>query len=462
MGHEGVQGPADCERPGVRPRMQSVALLLAVAGGVRLVAVLVTSRGPLRSDPAAYFDQALALAHRSFDRPFYWPPGTSIAFVPWVAAFGDSHVVARVAAGFYSLLLIPAVMLLTAAVFRDRRATLLAGWSAALYPPAVLMAGDPQSHVIAGLLLCVLLAAMIRAAETGRMWWWVGSGVALGCLAATRPATLLLLSLPVGVVLGVLRRRSPTADPTSSPARILTGLLVVVIAGVAIMAPVAVHNVREGAGLTLATNDSVNLFFGNNPYTPLYWTSAIASGHKSQAFNEYRKSLGGKDDTALRSTAMDYVVAHPGEFLLRSVNRARAFWGFDYYRSAELRSTGWPTPAMLAVFAAEAGGYIFAACLALAGFVGPFKSERTWRRDLLVAAAVLLYIPYVFSFSVGIYHFAVMIVLMPVIGAVLGKVASAGVRPSLRAAVASRPLIVSVLILGLLQIEYAYWLVRYA
>lgn len=461
MGQEVVQGPADCGRPGVWPRMQSAALLLAVAGGVRLVAVPFTSRGPLRSDPAAYFDQAVALAHRSFDRPFYWPPGTSIAFVPWVAVFGDSHAVARAAAGFYSLLLIPAVMLLTAAVFRDRRVTLLAGWSAALYPPAILMAGDPQSHVIAGLLLCVLLATMIRAAETGRIWWWVGSGVTLGCLAATRPATLLLLLLPAGLLL--LHRRSPTADPTpSTPARILAGLLVAVIASVAVMAPVAVHNIRAGAGLTLATNDSVNLFFGNNPYTPLYWTSAIASGHKSQAFNEYRKSLGGGSDSALRSTAVDYVVAHPGEFVLRSVNRARAFWGFDYYRSAELRSTGWSTPAMLAVFAAEAGGYVVAACLALAGFVGPFKSERTWRRDLLVAAAVLLYIPYVFSFSVGIYHFAVMIILMPVIGAVLGKVASAGVRQSLRAAVASRPLVVSVLIFGLLQIEYAYWLVRYA
>lgn len=89
-----------------------------------------------------------------------------------------------------------------------------------------------------------------------------------------------------------------------------------------------------------------------------------------------------------------------------SANRARAFWGFDYYRTAELRSTGWPTRAMLAaVFAAEAGGCIVAARLALAGFVGVARrSSRSGRGGTIcwwLAAAVLLYILYVFSFSVG-------------------------------------------------------------
>ena len=381
-------------------------------------------------------------------------------FVPWIAVGGDSTATARVGAAVYGLLLVPAVMFLAGAVFRDRRVALVSGWCIALYPPAVLMAGDPQSHVLAGLLVCLLLGSIIHAAETGRIAWWAASGASLGCLAITRPATLLLVLLPLSLPL--LRRRSRAPDGRSSSPVSIRGLIVLMTICVAVMAPVALHNVRSGSELTLATNDQVNLFFGNNPYTPLYWTSDIASGHKSAEFNEYRASIDGGSDTALRAAAIDHIVDHPVEFALRSANRARAFWGFDYYRTAELRSTGWPAPAVLAVLMLEAGGYIAAAFLALAGFVGPLKTTRTWKRDLLVLAVALMFVPYIFSFSVGIYHFAVIVLLMPVIAAVLCRMAAEGVRSSLRSALGSWQLLIGAMIIGLLQVEYAYWLVRYS
>lgn len=442
------------------PNRRSLLPLLGIAAGARLVSVLATQRGPLSSDPAAYFEQAVAIANLSADKPFYWPPGTSIMFVPWIAVGGDSTATARVGAAVYGLLLVPAVMFLAGAVFRDRRVALVSGWCIALYPPAVLMAGDPQSHVLAGLLVCLLLGSIIHAAETGRIAWWAASGASLGCLAITRPATLLLVLLPLSLPL--LRRRSRAPDGRSSSPVSIRGLIVLMTICVAVMAPVALHNVRSGSELTLATNDQVNLFFGNNPYTPLYWTSDIASGHKSAEFNEYRASIDGGSDTALRAAAIDHIVDHPVEFALRSANRARAFWGFDYYRTAELRSTGWPAPAVLAVLMLEAGGYIAAAFLALAGFVGPLKTTRTWKRDLLVLAVALMFVPYIFSFSVGIYHFAVIVLLMPVIAAVLCRMAAEGVRSSLRSALGSWQLLIGAMIIGLLQVEYAYWLVRYS
>lgn len=37
------------------------------------------------------------------------------------------------------------------------------------------------------------------------------------------------------------------------------------------------------------------------------------------------------------SEALRYALHHPAETALRSVNGARAFWGFDYHRTPELR-----------------------------------------------------------------------------------------------------------------------------
>ena len=110
------------------PNRRSLLPLLGIAAGARLVSVLATQRGPLSSDPAAYFEQAVAIANLSADKPFYWPPGTSIMFVPWIAVGGDSTATARVGAAVYGLLLVPAVMFLAGGAWIAAFGCYLAGY----------------------------------------------------------------------------------------------------------------------------------------------------------------------------------------------------------------------------------------------------------------------------------------------------------------------------------------------
>lgn len=445
------------------PRKRAIVQVLALAAVTRAAATAPVFGRALTSDPLSYFQQASEFAHGSAGKAFYWPPGTSMAFAPWVALLGDSHQTARIVACAYGILLVLAVMWLAAAIVRDRSITLMAGYLAAFYPPAVFMAGDPQSQIVAAIAVCCMLSSLVSAVEFRRWWWWMLCGLSSGFLAVTRPATLLLIPVPFVFIFFRARRHStnPGAPEHIRRRERFAAITVLALGQLLFIVPVVAHNIDQGAGPTLATNDAVNLFLGNNRYTPLYWTSSLASGHRDEPFNSYYDNVRSQGDAGLRSAALDYVKAHPAESALRSANRARAFWGFDYYRAADLRSSDWPTAGVLLVLMLEAGGFLVAGFFVIGGTVGPFAIVRSWRVWLLYATVLLLWIPYLISFSVGIYHFPVMMLLLPVAAAAMHRVASFGVKTSLRAAFRSRALIIALLCFAAIQVEYAYWLVKF-
>ncbi len=446
------------------PGPSQVLIVLVVGTAIRLFALLLFRGQPLTSDPRSYFDQAIQLSQGGVSKPYYWPVGTSAAFTPWITLFGASHFVARVAASFYSLMLVPAVMLLTSVTMNRARVTLISGWILALYPPAVLMGVDPQSHIVAAIPFCIAVTSLIRASETRRYRWWIIAGASLGCLAVTRPACLLLVPILPILGLWLSSRSARTADVAIGRRSMLVGLGLLVTGFTVVVWPVASHNFHRGAGLTLATNDSVNLFLGNNRFTPLYWTSSLASGSRGADFESYYERLKatGNRNTALRSEAVKYSTSHPSQFAIRTLNRTRAYWGFDYYRTAELRSNGWHPAPLGLVLLLEAGGFLVAGLLAIAGLIGPLATRRTWQRDLLLSSVVLLAAPYSLTFSVGIYHFLAMVALMPIIAASASTMLATGAIKSARQLTRSWPFMACLALVAIIQIEYAYWLTKYA
>lgn len=441
-------------------RLLSVTLTAAVA---RLIVFLLMQRYPLTSDPRSYFEQAAELARGSISKPYYWPIGTSLAYVPWIEAFGTSDVVARAVASLYSLMIVPSTMALTATATRSSQLTEISGWIVAVYPPAVLMGADPQSHIIAAVPLCVALICLLNIRTSGAYIWSLLGGLSLGFLSITRPASVLLLFLFAVALFPFSSSSSREQAGVPVPRkRRATGFALLAISWCLVVSPTATHNFRSSSELTLATNDSVNLFLGNNRFTPLYWTSALASGDRSPGFQRYYDTVRAGGNGALRNEAIRYATSNPMESAIRTTNRLRAYWGFDFYRASDLRSIGWTSIAVSIVLLLEISGYIITVCLAIIGLFGPLSSKRSWQRDLLLLCVLLLMLPYVFSFSVGIYHFLSMIALMPIAASGASRFASTGARQSMRILIRSRSFVLCVLVFAGIQMEYAFWLAKYA
>jgi len=104
---------------------------------------------------------------------------------------------------------------------------------------------------------------------------------------------------------------------------------------------------------------------------------------------------------------------------------------------------------------------VVAAALALLGLVGPFRLKLTGGVKILLASVAVLWIPYIIVFSVGIYHFVPMMIMMPLIGAVASAIREEGLGSSLKLIVHSKLALASLLILLAVQIEYAYWMVKF-
>src|SRR6202035_2087785 len=108
---------------------------------------------------------------------------------------------------------------------------------------------------------------------------------------------------------------------------------------------------------------------------------------------------------AMQREALSYVLAHPFRSAWRTLNRAVAFWGFDYLASREMHAwRGAGALVLLPLMALEAGGYLVVAMLALVGiFVGQHSyapSARAWLVGLVLAYEA----PYAIAFSGGTYH----------------------------------------------------------
>jgi len=473
-----------------------LALGLAALAVRIVVACLLFCGMPDASDPRAYADQARQMVEgTSPPQPFYYPPGRSYALVPFFRVFGTSNAVVQANSIFIDVACVLAAAVLAHQVLRRRSAARLSGWVAAFYPPAIMLSGFSYTmNVVMLTMLCSTCLALLagrcwprpdlRLTGSGgageelflrwrfRLVWlslgaWFLSGVFLGFAVLTRPSTasvvfvpaawfsLLLVRLIKPKLLGEATRISPSAT-IAAGAAFLIGL-----AGC--VAPVLKRQHDLGAGWSIATATEA-VFYGNNPYTPHYKTwHLVALKAGSPEYKAYLTTLTSQADPrdAMLHEAKRYILARPDIFLLRTVNRIRAFWGFDYLASANVQQAHWGGRAALGLcLAAEAGGYCLTMLLVLAGLFLWQRAMTGGHAALLVGLTMAYQLPYAFIVACGSYRFPVMGFLFPFAGFVLDEIFRGG-SDFWRSLRAMRWFWVFVAIFVAIQLEYTYFLFSY-
>ena len=439
--------------------------LIAVATIVRVgVVFFPLDSMPLVGDALSYSEEGKKLlAKFPGETAYFWPPGLPyvLAFIYWV--FGDGIVVARVSTIILSVLNTVMIALLSGRVLKDPRAARLSGWIAAFYPPDVMMAGQTYTQHLAAFCLLVMAFWLLMGYERKRWWYFGLAGLALGWGSLTRPS-LQSLALVLLILLMLVLWRSPSVTSTGRIRWILSGSLAFVLGAVGCMVPVMHYNASHGAGWTISTNNERNLFLGNNPYTPYYKTSQLGQRGLDQVEAEvsaYLRKFYDREDArqAMMGEAIRYITEHPFITLWRTMNRIRAFWGFDYIMSREIQEHyGMGLNGLGLLLTVEAGGYCLVMLMILAGLFCAWQEVRLYGSIVLILLVIGYQLPYAVAFSGGTYHFPVMGLLMPFAGATLTRVFNGGIR-NWTCPGGKGWMWLSFGLFTLIQAEYAYYLI---
>lgn len=409
------------------------------------------------NDAADYFAEASHLAEGTRESvAFYWPPGTSYYLAGWFRLLGSSITVARVAMIGISVMQIAVVGLLAFHATGSRRIACLACWIWALYPPSVLLVFQPFSQHLAGLSLAVIALCGMQWLRYSSYLWLTLMGLSLGIGCLTRPSMMSVALLAgLGLILSTLAQTGLTWKGVRTvSARCLTLCLPALL----VVAPTVAYNAHCGAGYTLSTNNERNFFLGNNPHTPWYKTGLFAQRSLNELPDDVQNYLlsfynAPNRRAAMTQAAAEHIRKNPGLTALRTANRARAFWGFDYLASRVVLATTGSRIASATVLLAEAAGYCAVMMLALLGLVF-WRQQRNWLAVVWCLGAIIAYAaPYCLAFSGGTYHFPVMGLVVPF--------AALGIEVLLltdfNRLLSSRRLWTALLLFVALQVEYVYF-----
>ncbi|MFZ1937373.1 MAG: hypothetical protein WCB27_19580 [Thermoguttaceae bacterium] len=460
--------------------------LVLVAVAVRIV-VAFGLFGDLSqiSDALCYADQARHMVAGTWNYPNFWPAGRSIALVPFFWAFGTSEAVVKANAITFDIGCVLMAAVLGHIVLRKRSAARLTGWIAVVYPPMVMLSGCSYTNNVTMLSMLLFSSLAIVACRTclknkfASLAAWFVSGCALGCAILNRPSaqTVLFFAGVCWIGLMIVRWAKPRlvrfAEHVSW--KMLWGSGIVFLLGLlGCVFPVLKHNASLNAGWVLSVNNEMNCLLGNNPYTPHYKTWQFGQGHAfvRPEFQTYMSSFRGKNvpRSAMIREAIRYICERPDIFLLRTVNRIRAFWGFEYEASGNVHEqwaassggemTRWKKAEASALFCAEAGGYCLVMCLAIAGLF-LFRKGMDGRFVAFFIAIIFAYqLPYAITHCNGRFH-------TPLMGFIFCFAALALDEARLGRAAGWPALIkktwywVAIIVFFLVQIEYAYWVLAY-
>ncbi|MES1209551.1 MAG: hypothetical protein ABUS79_26745, partial [Pseudomonadota bacterium] len=426
-------------RGGLRSRVQAVLaapgtapLLLGAWVVSRLLAVVVLRAMPLADDALDYHRMAVALLGGGPFEPD-WPPGLPLYLALWYRLLGAEVWVGRLAMAVLSIAL--AGLLL---VWVRRAAGIVAGNLALLFllvaPSQVVLAATPLTQMPAALLLLAVAVATTGALARPAVWRALVVGALLGGAILVRPSNLLL----VGVVPIALAYRTR---------RVWMALVPAVVLVLLVAAWTAKARDLTGRFVFINNANAQNLFYGNNPDTPLYRTWWFGShkpgepGVPETYVRQYQRLTAlpvAERDHAFSQAALDHVKARPDLFIVRSLSRVRTFFSFDTFTGAQvIKQAETRTMTLVGLLALAFDGlcYLVVAALALLWLVSKPTAEAERRAGLVAVGLTFLYaLPYFASFSHPTYHFPIVPLLAaPAAFVTARRLAGASTWPTTRA-----------------------------
>jgi 4-amino-4-deoxy-L-arabinose transferase-like glycosyltransferase len=430
-------------------------VIIAIGVALRLMAIGFLAQTPLDGDALSYHQVALHIVGGTPFEPD-WPPGVPALLVPAYAIFGGGDLVGRfVMLGVY-LAFCGAVLKLGRRLGGTRPANLALAFFAVM-PIFIWSSVNPLTQLPTATLAVGAVYFVDRCRKNENV---VVSSLFLGlCLAGlvlTRPSNLAMaVALPLYLFWKKSRWQAVVVP---------FAVVVVLTTGWCWKA-----YTMTGHPVFINNANSQNVFYGNNPETPLYRTwwygSHKAPGEMTPEFERLFGTILAVDmkhrDAMFAKVAMDHIRARPDLFVLRSVNRVRVFLGFDTFTSAQIATKSKLLGAL--VLALDASLYLALMFLALLfplvvlsrakgwvelmrsarrdGSAVPSEAEaRRWGNDrtqtlyLLALVAFLYAAPYFFVFSHPTFHVPVT-VLLGLTGTLAGVAfLETGIRPIWREA----------------------------
>jgi hypothetical protein len=445
-----VNGLAQTDEEQSRP-WRLFALIIGCSLLLRLLALWMIAGTPLASDSTDYREMALLLLNGGHFVP-YWPPGLSLYLVPLLAA-GSGDLALRASMLVWWILFCLGLIRLAIDFGLKNRTILLILGIFSITPALIHFSIEPMTQMPSAALLLLGVSAAVRCWQRPGWREAVLLGISMGWLSLVRPSALpLMIVFPVLIYVSRRRLKEP----------------VIAVALGAVMIAAWVAKVHQLSGQwTINNSNGANLYYGNNPWTPLYRTWYFGSHAKvgteeigqfpdyEKVMNEIMELPATARGATFQKQAVAYILHRPDLFLLRTVNRVRCFWGFDIFTAANLRGS---ESAARRWFPAVLG--LDAACyLVIAGFAffwiaaAPRQFWARWETWLLMTTVVLYSLPYWVTMSHPTYHFPVMapLVVLGVLGHQLVGSSGKGSRARGWAALA---------LLALIQVEWAFYLTK--
>ena len=383
---------------------------------IRLAVLAILGNGPfLISDEADYVEAARNILGGQHFVP-YWSPGLPLYLIPFVAS-GASNLVLRASMLLFWMLLCWAIVRLCRSLGTMKLAWLIL-LVFAIMPDSIELSTEALTEQAVAALLLLAVSAAVRCAQGAGLGEFILLGCASGFCGLIRPSSLsLALLLPLACAL-VLRG-------VPWPRRLAGPAVSVALGGALIFGWMVRAHQLCGAWI-INTSNAVNLYYGNNPWTPMYRTWYFGSHAKLGdpailKFPQYRQIIADAADlpgglSGLPAShlfprlALAEIVHHPGRFLLRDANRIRCFFGFDDFAAGNMHNFGGIAARLApATLLLEALTYLLIAApafyLLAAVPAGFWRRPTTW---LLAGSLVVYAAPYWLSMSHPTYHYPIL------------------------------------------------------
>lgn len=381
-----------------------ISSIVATGVLVRCLVLIHVARFPLVGDAREYHTMASQLLRGDPVAPF-WPPGLPYVLAGVFAAFGESELVARLTmVAFYVMFSVTLYRLLSevsSAVVAKMGVLVFA-----FYPTYIHLSVEPLTDLPTATWLLLAAYAVVRVLRHQSATAAVGAGLAASAAALTRPSSALLLVLMPSYLAARVRK-----------ARL--GVIALVVGMLVVSAWVVKAHQMTGRWIVISDASWLNIFYGNNPYAPLYktwWLGSHFSG-EPEVPDEFTRMLQGirtkpqeEQDRTYRAIVFQHVAARPDLFVIRTVNRIRNYFAFDSFSGASLiRTYRVNRKLSLMVLMLDAVFYMAIMGIALVALVtssrGSPGREPLW---ILVGLIVVYALPYFFAIAHPRYHVPIM------------------------------------------------------